>query len=76
MGGGGKRNGGSRWREERRKRMGNGLGEERPGQGEGQIQCVFVGGVEGAIQVRLSDGSRGRVRTLPHTLTLIKALDH
>lgn len=34
----GGRNRGSRWREERR---GNGLGEERPGQGEGQI-CVCL----------------------------------
>lgn len=35
----GGRDGGSRWREEKR---GNGLGEERPGEGEGQT-CVFVG---------------------------------
>lgn len=34
----GGRNRGSRWREERR---GNGLGEERPGQGEGQM-CVCL----------------------------------
>lgn len=60
---------------EGREERGNGLGEERPGQGEGQIMCVFIEGGEGAIEVRLSAGSRGQVRTLPQTLTITKAFD-
>lgn len=32
---------------EGREERGNGLGEERPGQGEGQIMCVFIEGGRG-----------------------------
>lgn len=58
---------------EGREERGNGLGEERRGRGRAEL-CVFVEG-RGAVQVRLRVGSRGQVRTLPQTLTLIKALD-
>lgn len=32
---------------EGREERGNGLGEDRPGQGEGQIMCVFIEGGRG-----------------------------
>ena len=46
------RNGGSRGKEERREGVGNGLGEERPGQGEGQIMYLLrgAGGNTGKIE--------------------------
>jgi len=48
---GGSRGGGGEWRvqmEGREEReWGMGLGEERPGQGEGQIRYVFIGGEGG-----------------------------
>lgn len=70
---GGGRKEGSRWREERREGKGWGRRDQGRGGGADHIMCVFVGG--GAIQVRLSDGSRGQVRTLPQALALIKAFD-
>lgn len=45
-------------------RMGNGVWGGRDSAGEGQIRYVFIEGEE-AIQVKLSAGSRGRLRPCP-----------
>lgn len=50
-----------------------GGGETRAGGGPKLCVCLLRG--EGATEVRLSDGSREQVRTLPQTLTLLKAFD-
>ena len=73
--GGGGRNEGSRWREERREDGEWVWGRRDQGRGRAKLGMCLLGG-RGAIQVKLSAGSWGHMKTLPQTQALIKALEH
>ena len=77
LGGRGAGNGGSRWREERRENGEWVWGRRDQGRGRAKLgMCLLVG--RGAIQVKLSAGSRRqiKIKTRPQTQALIKALEH